>query len=50
MEENGHAIVRLPPYHPELNLVELVWAKVKNEVAGENVTNNLVEVKKKKKW
>lgn len=46
MEEYGHVTVRLLPYHPELNPVELEWAKVSNEVAGENVTNNLVEVKK----
>lgn len=43
MEENGHAIVRLPPYHPELNPVKLVWVKIKNKMAGKSVTNNLVE-------
>lgn len=39
MEENGHAIVRSPFYNPEMNPVKLKLIKVKNEVAGKNVTN-----------
>lgn len=46
MEESGHAVVRWAPYNPELNPVDVVWAKVKNEVADENVANSLVEVTK----
>jgi transposase len=25
----GHTVLRLPPYHCELNAIELVWAQVK---------------------
>lgn len=35
---HGHDILRLPPYHPELNAIELIWADVKNWVAANNVT------------
>ena len=27
--EHNHNILRLPPYHPELNPIELIWATVK---------------------
>lgn len=37
LEDCGHNILRLPPYHPELNPIELVWAKIKGEVAADNV-------------
>ena len=29
----GHEILRLPPYHPELNPIEQVWSVVKRYVA-----------------
>ena len=29
----GHAILRTPPYHPELQPIETCWAVVKNQVA-----------------
>ena len=32
----GHEILRLPPYHCELNAIELIWADEKNYVAREN--------------
>ena len=32
----GHTVIRLPPYHWELNPVELAWAAEKNFVAKEN--------------
>ena len=38
-KEYGHEILRLPPpppYHCELNPIELAWAAEKNYVAGEN--------------
>lgn len=30
---HGHKVVRTPPYHPELQPIELCWGVVKNEVA-----------------
>lgn len=41
----GITILRLPPYHCELNPIELVWAQVKSEVAKNNVTYKLADIK-----
>lgn len=38
-------ILRLPPYHCELNPIELVWAQVKGHVARNNKTFKMAEVK-----
>lgn len=43
-EDCGHTVLRLPPYHCDLNPIELVWAKVKNEVASTNVDYTLSSV------
>ena len=32
----GHEVLRLPPYHCDLNAIELVWVNEKNFVACEN--------------
>jgi transposase len=32
-DKNGHTVLRTPPYHPELQPIELCWGIVKNEVA-----------------
>lgn len=37
LQESGFSVLRLPPYHPDLNPIEMIWAKVKNRVAAENV-------------
>ena len=34
--KNGHTILRTPPYHPELQPIEICWAVVKNHVAENN--------------
>ena len=31
--ENGHEILRTPPYHPELQPIETCWAVVKNQIS-----------------
>jgi transposase len=33
LRDHGHTVLRLPPYHPDLNPIELIWATVKNNVA-----------------
>jgi transposase len=43
--EHGHTSLRLPPYHAHLNPIELVWAAVKGEVAAQNKTFKLCDVK-----
>lgn len=45
LKEHDHDVLRLPPYHPELNAIELIWADVKNWVAANNVTFNISDVK-----
>lgn len=32
-KQNGHEILRTPPYHPELQPIEICWGVVKNHVA-----------------
>ena len=35
---HGHTVIRLPPYHPDLNPIELIWAQLKHSVAKNNTT------------
>jgi transposase len=44
LSEHAHSVLRLPPYHPDLNPIELIWALVKNYVATHNVTFNVTGV------
>lgn len=34
--EHGHEVLRLPPYHCQLNPIELVWAQVKDHIRKNN--------------
>ncbi|KAK7590194.1 hypothetical protein V9T40_001807 [Parthenolecanium corni] len=36
--DSGHIVLRLPPYHCELNPIELIWADVKNYVTRHNTS------------
>lgn len=45
LEVNGHVPLRLPPYHPDLNPIEMIWAQIKNTVAKKNVLFKLDAVK-----
>lgn len=40
----GHDVLRLPPYHCELNPIECVWSEVKRYVASNNSTFKLKDV------
>ncbi|KAJ8915262.1 hypothetical protein NQ315_014769 [Exocentrus adspersus] len=44
-KKENKVVLRLPPYHCELNPIEMIWAQVKNEVAGKNKTFKLKDVK-----
>src|SRR5277367_6580138 len=37
----GHKVLRLPPYHCELNPIEMAWAQVKGYIARNNTTYKL---------
>lgn len=41
-----HEVIRLPPYHCQYNPIELIWAKVKGEVAKNNNTFKMTDVEK----
>lgn len=47
-ERNGHSILRTPPYHPELQPIEICWGIVKNQIARNcdfTMSNLLVQIK-----
>ncbi|XP_060855582.1 uncharacterized protein LOC132933290 [Metopolophium dirhodum] len=44
-KKNNRNILRLPPYHCELNPIELAWSSVKNYVRMNNKTYKLHDVK-----
>jgi transposase len=46
MAKHQFRVLRLPPYHPELNPIEKTWALVKNEVAARNTTFKMADVQK----
>ena len=43
-EENGHTVLRLPPYHCELNPIEMVWAQVKHHIKMNNTTSKVKDM------
>lgn len=43
-KEAGKTVLRLPPYHCELNPIELVWSKVKQLVKANNTSFKTVDV------
>lgn len=40
-KENGHEVLRLPPYHCCLNPIELIWANLKKQLRKRNITPSL---------
>lgn len=45
-KEKEHDVIRLPPYHCNLNAIEYVWNMVKGQVARLNVDQNAGDIKK----
>ncbi|CAG2214270.1 unnamed protein product [Mytilus edulis] len=43
---HGHVVLRLPPYHCELNPIEMVWSDLKGFVARKNSTYKIKDCKK----
>ncbi|XP_031335611.1 uncharacterized protein LOC116165367 [Photinus pyralis] len=49
LKQHQHTVVRLPPYHCELNPIELIWSTMKRKVAMNNVgqsNSNIVQLVK----
>lgn len=44
-KESGVTVLRLPPYHCELNPIELIWAQVKGYIAQKNTTFKMAQIK-----
>lgn len=44
LSDHGHEVVRLPPYHCELNPIELIWGDLKQFVAQNNTTFKKADV------
>jgi len=45
-KDNGHTVLRLPPYHCEFNPIALAWAMVKGYVKQNNTTFKIDDVHK----
>lgn len=41
----GHTVLRLPPYHCDLNHIEIIWSQMKGYDASNNKTFKIKEVK-----
>ena len=41
LKKKGHEVLRLPPYHCDLNPIEFIWGILKNRVAINNTTFKL---------
>jgi len=41
----GHTVLRLPPYHPELNPIEFAWARIKGYMKRENTSFEIDDVR-----
>ncbi|XP_047539029.1 uncharacterized protein LOC125072442 [Vanessa atalanta] len=37
LQQNGHEVLRLPPYHCDLNPIELIWSSAKRLIAKKNI-------------
>ena len=46
LKQYGHTAIRMPPYHAELNSIELIWAMLKGKVARSNLTLKKKDIKK----
>ncbi|KAH9635902.1 hypothetical protein HF086_002462 [Spodoptera exigua] len=44
LAEHNHSVQLLPPYHPDLNPIEMAWAAIKGFVASKNTKWNVSHV------
>jgi len=45
LADHGHTMLRLPPYHPDLNPIQQIWGIVKTRIAAKNVVFKLQDVR-----
>ena len=45
LQKHGHTALRLPPYHADLNAIELIWSDIKGYVARKNLSFKFTDVK-----
>ena len=45
LADHGHTVLRLPPFHPDLNPTKQIWGIVKTRIAAKNVTFKLQGVR-----
>ncbi|CAI6370691.1 unnamed protein product [Macrosiphum euphorbiae] len=50
VKSHGKEVLRLPPYHCELNPIELAWAFVKKHVKMNNTTFKLADKEEERFW
>lgn len=43
--DHGHTVVRLPPYHCDLNPIELIWGIAKHKIASVNIGSIDIKVR-----
>ena len=43
-KKNGHTVLRLPPYHCDLNPIEMVWSQIKQYTKARNTTFKIKDV------
>lgn len=44
LKQHGHTVLRLPPYHCELNPIEEIWSLMKHKVAIDNVQQRAINI------
>lgn len=45
LQTHGHTALRLPPYHADLNAIELIWSDIKGFIARKNLSFKFNDVK-----
>lgn len=45
LRQHGHLSLRLPPYHADLNAIELIWGDLKGYIARKNLSFKFSDVK-----
>ena len=44
IKKEGHSVLRLPPYHCNLNPIENIWALIKRDIAANNTTFKIADI------